>query len=80
MGLRDANLPVMPGEVWMARRVAIDPTVAAIVLASNNHNDIVRWFQTFGAIGEVLTPVPRERAIQMIGAALERLLAGYAAS
>ena len=54
-------MPVMPGEVRMARRVVIDPTVAAIVLSSNNHNDIVRCFQTFGAIGEVLTPVPRER-------------------
>ena len=54
-------MPVMPGEVRMARRVVIDPTVAAIVLSSNNHNDIVRCFQTFGAIGEVLTTVPRER-------------------
>ncbi len=74
--LLDVNMPGMPGDVMMTRLMAIDPTVAVIVMTSENNNGIVRFFQELGAIGYVLKHVPRAQATKLIGEALDSLLEG----
>lgn len=72
--LMDVNMPVMPGDVMMARLTAIDPAAAVIVMTSENNSGIVRYFQELGAIGYVLKHLPREKAIVMLAEALDSLL------
>ena len=72
--LLDVNMPVMLGDVMMARLMAIDPAVAVIVMTSENNNGVVRIFQELGAIGYVLKHVARAQAVAMIGEALDTLL------
>lgn len=75
--MMDVNMPVMSGDVMMARLTAMDPAVAVIVMTSENNTGVVRYFQELGALGYVLKHVPREQAQKMIGEALDCLLASY---
>ena len=74
--LLDVNMPFMSGDVMMARLMAIDPTVAVIVMTSANKAEIVRFFQELGAIGYVLKHIPREEAMDLMADALDSLLVG----
>lgn len=72
--LMDVNMPIMQGDVMMARLTAIDPDAAVIVMTSESKAGIVHYFQELGAIGYVLKQLPREKAMAQIAEALDTLL------
>jgi len=73
--LLDVNMPVMSGDVMMARLAAIDPDAAVIVMTTENNAGIVRFFQELGAVGYVLKHLPREQVSRMLAETLDGLLA-----
>lgn len=73
--LLDVNMPVMTGDVMMARLTAIDPDAAVIVMTTESKAWLVQYFQKLGAIGYVLKHVPKETAQAMIAEALDGVLA-----
>lgn len=75
--MMDINMPVMPGDVMMARLTAIDPAAAVIVMTSESQAGVVRFFQELGAIGYVLKQLPKEKAMAMIAESLDSLLESY---
>ncbi len=72
--LLDVNMPVMSGDVMMARLTAIDPEAAVIVMTSEVNSGLVRYFRDLGAIAYVVKHAPREEAQKNIGEALDLLL------
>lgn len=70
----DVNMPIMTGDIMMARLTAIDPDAAVLVMTSENNNGVVRFFQELGAIGYILKHMPRERALETIAEAIDGLI------
>jgi DNA-binding NarL/FixJ family response regulator len=70
----DINMPMMAGDVLMAKLLAIDPEVAVIVMTSESDIKTVRRFQELGAIGYLLKQSPRDQVTELLGVTLDSLI------